>query len=167
MQQRHQSQIMGTISDCLHLKIYLYVNSTFQRCPSIPFAHWCRWIRWCTLSCEYLREFSKKVETVLIPFFYHFKQIKKADRKLYSPSHPANASIPILILSQVFLMRTWYYSIWLFILQTVLLLWKAGREWDMAGCEHHLAATESTSTSSSISGISYVAMKNWLIASTI
>ncbi len=24
----------------------------------------CRWYRWCTLTCEYLREFSKKFETV-------------------------------------------------------------------------------------------------------
>ena len=26
----------------------------------------CRWYRWCTLTCEYLREFSKKFETVLM-----------------------------------------------------------------------------------------------------
>ncbi len=25
----------------------------------------CRWYRWCTLTCEYLREFSKRFETVL------------------------------------------------------------------------------------------------------
>ncbi len=23
--------------------------------------HWCRWHQWCTLTCEYLREFSKKI----------------------------------------------------------------------------------------------------------
>ena len=54
----------------LKAKIYLYVNSTSQRCPNnitkifliedffhLPAVsrHW-----WCTLSCEYLREFSKK-----------------------------------------------------------------------------------------------------------
>ncbi len=30
--------------------------------------HRCRWHRWCTLICEYLREFLKKFETVLIKF---------------------------------------------------------------------------------------------------
>ncbi len=28
----------------------------------------CRWYRWCTLTCEYLREFSKKFETVLMGY---------------------------------------------------------------------------------------------------
>ncbi len=27
--------------------------------------HRCRWHRWCTLTCEYLREFSKKFEMIL------------------------------------------------------------------------------------------------------
>ncbi len=26
--------------------------------------HWCNWYRWCTLTCEYLCEFWKKLETV-------------------------------------------------------------------------------------------------------
>jgi hypothetical protein len=30
--------------------------------------HWCRWYRWCTLTCEYLREFSKKFEMVLMGY---------------------------------------------------------------------------------------------------
>ncbi len=30
--------------------------------------HRCRWYRWCTLTCEYLREFSKKFETVLLEY---------------------------------------------------------------------------------------------------
>ncbi len=30
--------------------------------------HQCRWHRWQTLSCEYLREFSKKIETVLMEY---------------------------------------------------------------------------------------------------
>ncbi len=35
-QLHHRWQIMGTISDCLHLKenLNLYVNSTIQRCPN-------------------------------------------------------------------------------------------------------------------------------------
>jgi hypothetical protein len=28
----------------------------------------CRWYRWCILSCEYLREFSKKFETALMVY---------------------------------------------------------------------------------------------------
>ncbi len=30
--------------------------------------HRCRWYRWCTLTCDYLREFSKKFETVLMQY---------------------------------------------------------------------------------------------------
>ena len=30
--------------------------------------HRCRWHRWCTLTCEYLREFSKKFETALMVY---------------------------------------------------------------------------------------------------
>ncbi len=32
------------------------------------FATRCRWYRWCTLTCDYLREFSKKFETVLMQY---------------------------------------------------------------------------------------------------
>jgi hypothetical protein len=28
----------------------------------------CRWHWWCTLTCKYLREFSKKIETVLMEY---------------------------------------------------------------------------------------------------
>ncbi len=31
--------------------------------------HRCRWYRWCTLTYEYLREFSEKFETVLTEYF--------------------------------------------------------------------------------------------------
>jgi len=74
---RHQWQIMGTISDCLHLKVnmkkkvYLYVNSTIQRCPNKIFktflfgdfsiCHQCQRHRWCTLSCKYLLKFCEKI----------------------------------------------------------------------------------------------------------
>ncbi len=30
--------------------------------------HRCRWYRWCTFTCEYLREFSKKFEKVLMGY---------------------------------------------------------------------------------------------------
>ncbi len=78
----HRWQIMGTISGCIHLKvnlkakIYIYVNSTTQRCPYkiikifclkiFSICHRCRWHRWCTLSREYLREFSKKFEMAVM-----------------------------------------------------------------------------------------------------
>ncbi len=32
------------------------------------FCHRCRWHQWCTLTCEYLREFSKKFEITLLLF---------------------------------------------------------------------------------------------------
>jgi hypothetical protein len=68
---------MRTISGCRHLKvnlkakIYIDVNSTMGAqtkllkffCLKIfSICHRCRWHRWCTLSREYLREFSKNFE---------------------------------------------------------------------------------------------------------
>ncbi len=42
------------------------INSTSETGGKI--CHRCRWYRWSTLSCEYLREFSKKFETVLMVY---------------------------------------------------------------------------------------------------
>ncbi len=56
----------------------VYVSSTTQRWPNkvikifrlkiFSICQRCRWHRWQTLSCEYLREFSKKFETVLTEY---------------------------------------------------------------------------------------------------
>ncbi len=73
--QRHRWQIMGTKPGCRHLKVnvkakaYIYVNSTFQRCPNkiinifliedlfhLPLMST---TLGCTLSCEYLRKLNK------------------------------------------------------------------------------------------------------------
>ncbi len=78
----HRWQIMGTLSGCIHLKvnlkekIYIYVNSTNQKCPNkiikiflledFSICHRCLWHWWCTLSREYLREFSKKFEMAVM-----------------------------------------------------------------------------------------------------
>ncbi len=76
----HRWQIIGTISGCRNLKvnlkakIYIYVSSTTQRGPNKiikiflieDFFH--QRHRWQTLSCEYLREFSKKFEMVLMEY---------------------------------------------------------------------------------------------------
>jgi hypothetical protein len=82
--QRHRRQTMGLISGCRNLevnlkaKMYMCVNSTIQRCPikiikkylieDFFICHRCQRHRWSTLSCEYLREFSKKFETVLMGY---------------------------------------------------------------------------------------------------
>ncbi len=82
--QRHGWQMVDTISCCWHLKvtlkekIYLYVNSTTQRCSKKIIKTFliedfficlrCQRHRWRTLSCEYLREFSKKFKTVLMVY---------------------------------------------------------------------------------------------------
>ncbi len=62
----------------LMAKIYIYVSSTTQRWPNkiikifwlkiFSICHRCRWHRWQTLSCEYLRKFLKKFETFLIGY---------------------------------------------------------------------------------------------------
>ncbi len=75
--QRHLWQIVGTLSDCWHLKvnlkkrIYLYmltlllkgVQKFFFKCSGWRFIWFATGVvdtrGWCTLSCEYLREFSK------------------------------------------------------------------------------------------------------------
>jgi hypothetical protein len=60
----------------LKKKIYLYANSTTQRCPKeimktfllkiYSICHGCQQHCWCNLSWEYLHEFSKKSETALM-----------------------------------------------------------------------------------------------------
>ncbi len=74
-------QIMATISGCRHLKMNLKakidicVYSTkgvqtkllkFFCLKVFSICHQCRWHRWQILSCEYLREFSRKFETTLM-----------------------------------------------------------------------------------------------------
>ncbi len=82
--QRHQWQNMVTISGCrllkvnLKAKIYIFVNSTTQRCPNkiiknfclkiFSICHRCQRHRWCTLSRENLRTFSKKFEMVMMVY---------------------------------------------------------------------------------------------------
>jgi hypothetical protein len=48
-------------------KIYIYVNYTIQRCPNKIIKIF-QIVFICTLSCEYLREFSKKFGTVLMVY---------------------------------------------------------------------------------------------------
>jgi hypothetical protein len=75
---------MGLISGCRCLKVnlkekmYICVNSTIQRCPNkiikiyliedFSYLPPVSRHRWSTLSCEYLGEFSKKFETVLLGY---------------------------------------------------------------------------------------------------
>ncbi len=51
-------------------KIYLYANSTTQKCPTeieiMKNFLTEDFFRWYTLNCEYLREFFKKFETALM-----------------------------------------------------------------------------------------------------
>ncbi len=42
------------------------INNTSETGDKI--CRWCRWYRWCTFTCKYLREFSKKFETVLMGY---------------------------------------------------------------------------------------------------
>ncbi len=94
--QRLRRQTMGLISGCRYLKVnlkakmYICVNSTIQRCPNkIIKLFWlkiflicrrCQRHRWSTLSCEYLREFSKKFDTLGLGGNWLMK--KKQKRKI-------------------------------------------------------------------------------------
>ncbi len=67
--QRYRRQIIGTISGCRQLKVNLKAKLLkFFLLKIFSICHWCRWHRWQTLSCEYLREFSKKFATVLMEY---------------------------------------------------------------------------------------------------
>ncbi len=82
--QRHRRHIMRTISGCRYLKvnlkakIYIYVTLLLKGAQTklLKFfslkiffiCHRCRWHRWCTLSREYLREFSKKFEMAVMVY---------------------------------------------------------------------------------------------------
>ncbi len=74
--QRHRWQMEKIFKHLLPLgsRINIYVNWCLQvhfnyggdkgNCWQI--CHRCRWHLWCTLNCEYLREFSKKFEMILV-----------------------------------------------------------------------------------------------------
>ncbi len=76
--QRHLWHIVGTLSDCWHLKVKIIYMLTLllkgvQKNVFLIFwlkiffiCHRRQRHQWCTLSCEYLREFSKKFKTVLM-----------------------------------------------------------------------------------------------------
>ncbi len=80
----HRWQIMRTVSGCrnfkvnLKAKIYNMVTLlpkgaqikllTFLCLKIFSICHRCRWHRWCTLSREYLREFSKKIEKAVLVY---------------------------------------------------------------------------------------------------
>ncbi len=77
--QRHRWQTIGLISGCRYLKVnlnakmYTCVNSTIQRCPNkiiknFLIEDFSQLPPVSTLSCEYLREFSKNFETVLMGY---------------------------------------------------------------------------------------------------
>ncbi len=51
---------MEKSSNC---KFATSINNTSEK--GGKHCHRCRWYRWCTLTSKYLREFSKKIETVL------------------------------------------------------------------------------------------------------
>ncbi len=78
---------MGTISGCRHLKvnlkakIYIYVNSSTQRCPNKISKIFLIEDRWCTLNLKYLREFSKKFETSLMVYSAWGKLIHEKNQK--------------------------------------------------------------------------------------
>jgi hypothetical protein len=97
------SEIIETISD-LKAKIYIYVNSTIQRCPNkiikiflitdFFICHRYQQHRWCTLSCEYLREISKKFETVLMVYSGTFgKLIHEKNQK--SKTRKSRGTVPL------------------------------------------------------------------------
>jgi hypothetical protein len=81
---RHRWQTVGpmirlpTTKMNLKKKMYLYNNFKTQRCPKeimqifwlkiFSICHGCQRHRWCTLSCEYLREFLKKIETAVMVY---------------------------------------------------------------------------------------------------
>ncbi len=75
---------MGLISGCSYLKLYLKAKCIYMLTllsKGVPkkllkffwwkiffICHRCQRHRWSTLNCEYLREFSKKFETVLMGY---------------------------------------------------------------------------------------------------
>ncbi len=78
-------QIMETISGCRHLKVNLKAKIYIYMLTLLPIGfetnllkffwfkifsicHRCKWHQWCTLSREYLREFSKKFQMAAIVY---------------------------------------------------------------------------------------------------
>ncbi len=100
-----QWQIMETISDCLHFKVFLYVNSTTQRCPFKTFrkffsiCHPCQWHWWCTLG----ENISKKCQTAIMGYSGAWgKPIHEKNLKSKISWHcPFRKNRPIVVYSSV------------------------------------------------------------------
>ncbi len=102
---------MGTLLGCRHLKVNLktkidiYVNSSTQRCPNkiikifwlkiFSICHQCQRHRWCTLNCEYLREFSEKFETALLVYS------GACGKLIHEKSQKSRGTVPLNVLEAV------------------------------------------------------------------
>ncbi len=84
-----KKRIMGTISGCWDLELEgknVSISKLFWL-KSFSICQWCQRHRWCSLRCEYLREFSKKFETSLMVYsgawgnLIHEKTRSRKERK--------------------------------------------------------------------------------------
>jgi hypothetical protein len=75
---------MGTISGCRHLEVnYLKIINIFL-IEDFSICHQCQRHPQCTLSCKYLREFSKKLETALMVYSGAWGKLIHEKQKLKS-----------------------------------------------------------------------------------
>ncbi len=83
-------------------------------CHRWQICHRCRWHWWCTLTCEYLREFSKKFEMILMLLsgasgkVIHEKNLKQK----ISWHYPFKGTVPRDFLILVFFMNQFPRSPW-------------------------------------------------------
>ncbi len=122
--QRHWWQIMGTISDCWHLKVnmkekkVIYVNSTSQRCPKnnenfsdwrfFPFATGVNHTVGAPWAENISANFLNKFETALMVYFgargklIHEKNLKS------KISWRCNFKVNVLVLLKYMFVQSWY-----------------------------------------------------------
>ncbi len=83
--------------------------------------HRCRWHRWCTLTCKYLREFSKKIKMILMLFsgawgkVIHEKNLKQKILWHCPWAFQGCAQINVLHINRTFSKNMFYISHNLFI----------------------------------------------------
>ncbi len=67
------------------LRAVSYFSENSRRYPQLRVHHQYRWYRWSTLTCEYLRELSKKVEMTLVLFQMIHEKIMKQKISWHCP----------------------------------------------------------------------------------
>ncbi len=89
-----------------------FASASMSLIPVVNLPPGCRWYRWCTLTCEYLRQFSKQFETVFMEYSGAGGKLiheKKTRSKTSRDTVPLTPIIVVSILERTYSMPGIYF----------------------------------------------------------